>query len=174
ATTTAILALGDALAMAVSHLKGFSATDFRKSHPGGQLGRQMMPITEALRFKAGVNLPLVSEMVTVESMLQQAAQTPRRAGAVLLVDEQGKLSGIFTDADLRRLLLRDGTGVLQQGIRSVMTRNPMALSDSAVVRDAVQMIREKRLDEIPVVDASGKPVGLIDVQDLIALKVIQE
>ncbi len=174
ATTTAILALGDALALSVSDKKGFTATDFRKSHPGGQLGRQMMPITQALRFRVGVNLPLVSEGVQVQAVLQQAAQTPRRAGAVLLVNENGKLSGIFTDADLRRLLLRDGVSVLNKPIREVMTRNPTALSDAAVVREAVQLMREKRLDEIPVVDDQGKPVGLIDVQDLIALKVIEE
>ncbi len=173
ASTTAMLALGDALALAVSRRRQFSADDFKKRHPGGNLGRQMMPITDVLRFRPEANLPLIRDDRTVGQVLEEAEQAQRRAGAVLLVDRAGKLSGIFTDADLRRLLLREGERAMDRPIAEVMTAGPRHLSHAALVRDAVQMVREWRLDEIPVVDDAGKPVGLIDVQDLVALKVIE-
>ena len=174
ASTTAMLALGDALALAVSRDRSFSADDFRKRHPGGLLGRQMMAVREILRFRAGENLPLAAATGTVQEVLEEAAKQPRRAGAVVLIDEHSRLAGIFTDADLRRLLVRDGHETLARPVAEVMTRSPQCLRDDALVRDAVQQVRERRVDELPVVDADGKPVGLIDVQDLVALKVIEE
>ncbi|MBI1367670.1 MAG: KpsF/GutQ family sugar-phosphate isomerase [Planctomycetes bacterium] len=174
ASTTAMLALGDALALAVSQRRHFSVDDFRKRHPGGLLGRQMLPITDVLRFRAGDNLPLIHEDRTVAQVLDEAARYPRRAGAVMLVDDAGRLSGLFTDADLRRLIIEHGTDGMARPIDAVMTRSPRSLTDDQLVRDAVQLMRELRVDEIPVVDAAGKPVGLIDVQDLVALKVIEE
>lgn len=173
ASTTATLALCDALAMAVSRTRDFSADDFKKRHPGGMLGRQMMPITDVLRFHAGKNLPLLPQSLTVGQMLTQAEQYERRAGAVMLVDDSGALSGVFTDGDLRRCIIQHGNAVLDQPVAQLMTRNPRSLPHTALVRDAVQMVREVRVDELPVIDAQGKPIGLLDVQDLIALKVIQ-
>jgi len=172
ASTTAMLALGDALALAVSARRGFSAEDFHKRHPGGTLGRQMMRVVDAMRFRAGENLPLIGDDKTIGAVLEEAAAQPRRTGAVLLVDGAGQLSGIFTDADLRRHLI--GGGTMDSPVAGVMTRSPKTLGDDALVRDAVQMVRELRVDELPVVDADSKPVGLIDVQDLVALKVIEE
>ncbi len=175
ASTTAMLALGDALAMAVSRARAFSADDFRKRHPGGMLGRQMMAITDVLRFRAGDNLPLIDDCHTLEeAMAEAAANYPRRAGALILVNAKRKLSGIFTDADFRRLITREGGAALKRPIADVMTKSPRCLLDTSLVRDAVQMVRELRVDELPVVNAAGKPVGLIDVQDLISLKVIEE
>lgn len=174
ASTTATLALADALALAVSRARHFDADDFKKRHPGGLLGKQMMPVTDVLRFRAGDNLPLIAVGQTIQQVLADASQYPRRAGAVMLIDEQGKLSGIFTDADLRRLLVADGPAALQRPVAEVMTASPAHLTDDALVRDAVQLIREKRLDEIPVLNQNAQPIGLIDVQDLIALKVIEE
>ncbi len=176
ASTTAMLALGDALAMAVSRRRSFSVDDFRKVHPGGVLGRKLMPVVDAMRFRADQNLPLVPVSATVAQAI--GAEVPsagaRRAGAVLVVDASGKLAGIFTDGDLRRLLIREGYDGLNQPISGVMTANPRRLTDANLVRDAVQMVREYRIDELPVVDAQGRPLGLLDVQDLIALKVIEE
>lgn len=174
ASTTAMLALSDALALAVSRRRRFSADDFHKRHPGGSLGRLMMSVTDVLRFHAGVNLPLIRQRHTLRSVLEQAAKIPRRPGAVLLTGPGGKLTGIFTDADLRRLLLSEGPAVLKRPVQQVMTRNPRSLPDTALLRDAVQLVRELRVDEIPVVGAGGRPVGLLDVQDLMALKVIEE
>lgn len=173
ASTTATLALGDALALAVSEHKAFSAEDYKKRHPGGQLGRQMLTLAEIMRFKAGENLPLLRDDLTVAQMLEQAAAVERRAGAVMLVDAAGTLSGIFTDADLRRLLVQRGPAVLELSMDSVMTHNPRRLRDTQHVRDAVQLVREVRVDEIPVVDDRNRPVGLVDVQDLVSLKLIR-
>ncbi len=174
ASTTAMLALGDALALCVSQHREFSAEDFHRRHPGGTLGRKMLPVMDILRFRVGENLPLIRDTVNVRQMLEEAAEYPRRAGAVLLVDESGRLTGIFTDADLRRHVVATGDGGLETLVADLMTKSPKALDDEALVRDAVQLVREMRLDEIPVVDGAGKPVGLIDVQDLISLKVIHE
>jgi arabinose-5-phosphate isomerase len=174
-STTAMLALGDALAMCVSRRRNFGVDDFRKVHPGGGLGRQLTPVLQAMRFRAGDNLPVVRVGETVEQALQNEARSPggRRAGALLIVDGDGKLAGIFTDGDLRRVLIRKGNQALRETIGSVMTPNPRRLLADSLVRDAVRMMREYRFDEIPVVDSGGVPLGLIDVQDLVALKVIE-
>jgi len=173
ASTTAMLALGDAIALAASRQRRFTADDFKKRHPGGQLGRLMMPVVDVLRFRAGDNLPMIRDDITVSEVEVAAEQYSRRAGAVILVDAYGRMTGIFTDADLRRLIVKHGPDALKQPVAEVMTKSPRTLRDDALVRDAVQLIREMRLDEVPVVDADDKPVGLIDVQDLIALKVIE-
>ena len=132
----------------------------------------MRPITEALRFKVGENLPVVSDSVTVAEALEQAAGD-RRTGAIVLVDDAGQLSGIFTDADFRRLMRKDAKGMTKP-VREVMTRQPLHLTVENLVRDAVQIMRQRRLDEIPVLDREGRPVGLVDVQDLIAMKVVKD
>ena len=177
ASTTAMLALGDALAMCVSQAKNFQAEDFHKFHPGGSLGKQLMSVTEAMRFKVGSTLPLIHVGTTLAEAYQTASDEVnpglRRAGAMLIVDSDGKLAGIFTDGDLRRLVIKDPTHAMNMLVENVMIKNPKHLSHTAQVRDAVQLIRETRIDEIPVVDDNNQPVGLIDVQDLVALKVIE-
>lgn len=173
ASTTATLAMADALAMTVSRARDFTVDDFKKRHPGGLLGKQMMRVVDVLRFSVGKNLPLIDENLTVAEMLTQAEKFERRAGAVLITNEHGKLTGLFTDGDLRRQLIKHGEAVMKQPLTKVMTQNPRSLSDTALVRDAVQLIREIRVDELPVVDEENRPVGLIDVQDLMALKVIE-
>lgn len=192
ASTTATMALGDALALSVMRARNFSATDFRKYHPGGGLGKQMMPVTQAMRFKCsapgnapgstpgtdGGNLRTIAQgtaMSEAYASAEQAAKDSglRRPGALLVVDDAGKLAGFVTDGDLRSALIKQGPGVWTSPIDTIMTRNPTTLPDDALVRDAVHIVREHRFDEIPVVAADGKPVGLIDVQDLAALKVIE-
>ncbi len=171
-SSTAMLAMGDALAMAVADARSFTADDFRRSHPGGSLGRKMLPLTDVMRFRAGENLPLVPASGTVREALAHAEAEGRRAGAILLVTDAGALAGIMTDADVRRRLVSQGADVLDQPVEGIMTRDPKRLLATDLVRDAVQLVREVRLDEIPVVDDAGRPVGLIDVQDLIALRVV--
>lgn len=173
ASTTATLALCDALAMCVSEHRRFTESDFKKRHPGGNLGRLMTPVIDVLRFHANENLPLVSDALTVEQVLTEAAKFPRRAGAVILVDQANRLTGIFTDADLRRTVITYGGDAMDKPIVSVMTKNPRSLTDDALVKDAVQLVREMRVDELPVVDSNNHPVGMIDVQDLIAMKVVE-
>lgn len=171
ASTTAMLAVGDALALALSRRRNFTADDFHKHHPGGMLGAGLRPLAEVLRFRVGENLACVDESTTVGDSLAHGT-TGRRAGAVVVVDGRGALAGIFTDGDLRRLLHERGASTLGLPIGTVMTRAPRALPIESLVRDAVRMVRERRIDEIPVVDAQGRPLGLIDVQDLIALRVV--
>lgn len=176
ASTTATLALGDALALTVSRRRDFGVEDFKRYHPGGDLGRQLMPVLEAMRFRAGQNLPLIHAESPVQDAFdtaEKAAAGARRAGALVIVDAQGKLAGIFTDGDLRRTFIHHGSAAWRQPIGQFMTRSPRRLTHSAIVRDAVQLIRELRIDEVPIVDAEDRPVGLIDVQDLVALKVIE-
>jgi arabinose-5-phosphate isomerase len=136
------------------------------------LGAGLRPVVDVLRFKVGRNLPVVDETATVREACRQT-QTGRRPGALVLVDAERRLSGIFTDADFRRLVLRE-PAALDRPIAEVMTRRPQHLSVSDLVRDAVRLMRENRHDEIPVVDRDGRPVGLVDAQDLIALKVVTE
>lgn len=171
-STTATMALGDALALAVARRRNFTHKDFAKRHPGGSLGSELRPVTDILRFKVGHNVPLIEESATVaEGLRMAAASGGRRPGAMLIVSRTGELAGIFTDGDLRRLVLRDARE-LEQPISSVMTRSPRSLVSVATVGDAVRLVREFRQDEIPVVDADGRPVGILDVQDLVTLKLV--
>ena len=172
-STTAMLAVGDTLALAVARRRAFTPDDFAKRHPGGMLGGLMRSVLDVLRFTAGSNLPLAPESQSVREALAHAETMGRRPGALLVVDDSGILRGIFTDGDLRRLLLRD-LGELDWPMKKVMTANPQTLRSTALVRDAVRLVRESRQDEIPVVDSTGKPVGLLDVQDLMAMKVVQD
>ncbi len=172
-STTATLALGDALALAASRRLAFSHEDFARRHPGGWLGDLLRPVTDIIRFRAGDNMPVLSDTHSVRNALDQAATSGRRPGALILTDADGRLSGVFTDGDLRRLILRD-PAELERPIADVMTRSPRTLPERAIVRDAVNLVREARQDEIPIVDDAGRPIGLLDVQDLIALKVIRD
>ncbi len=170
ASTTAMLALGDALALTVMSLRKFTAEDFALFHPAGQLGRKLIKVAEAMTFRAGENLPLVSDRVTVGQALQEVSKVLRRAGAVVLVDDTGRLSGIFSDGDLRRLIVADDQNALRRPIAEVMTRNPKRIAADALASEAMAILRKYRIDELPVVDADDKPIGLIDVQDLVVLK----
>ncbi|MEO0483496.1 MAG: KpsF/GutQ family sugar-phosphate isomerase [Planctomycetota bacterium] len=172
-STTAAMALGDALALAVAARRRFSDADFARRHPGGALGGLLRPVRDVLRFEIGVNTPALPDSTKVEDALRQAESVRRRPGALMLVDKAGKLSGIFTDGDLRRLVLA-GPESLARPIAEVMTRSPRSLPETALVRDAVLVVREHRQDEIPVIDQDGRPVGLLDVQDLIAMRLVRE
>lgn len=171
-STTATAAIGDALALAAARRRAFTEADFRRRHPGGQLGGLLRPVTDLIRFRAGENLPLVPDTRSVHEALTEAARVVRRPGALLVTDDAGVLAGIFTDSDLRRLVLRDASE-LARPLSEVMTRAPRTLPDTALARDAVAMFREHRQDEIPVVDDAGRPVGLLDVQDLIAMRLVR-
>lgn len=172
-STTATLALGDALALTAARRRNYTDHDFAKRHPGGSLGGLLRPVIDVVRFVAGKNLPVAPHSATVRGALESAATVARRPGALLLIDPStSRLTGIFTDGDLRRLVLNNPSA-FDAPIEHVMTRKPRTLPDSALVRDAVHMIQENRQDEIPVVDPDGKPVGLLDVQDLIAMRLVR-
>ncbi len=174
-STTAQLAAGDALALALARRRDFTADDFHRSHPGGMLGASLRRITEVVRFRAGEGLPVLPAGETVRACLSAASAGDgrRRAGAILLVDEDGRLAGVFTDGDLRRLIV-DDPAALDRPVSEVMTASPKRLPADALVRDAERLVREHRVDEIPVVDEDGRPIGLVDVQDLVTMKVVRE
>lgn len=177
ASTTATLVLGDALAECAARRLG-KVDDFHTRHPGGSLGELSKPVMDVVRFVAGKSLFTVPDDVTVSDALKQSeppSGTPlRRPGAMLLVDRStGRLTGLFTDGDLRRLVERD-RAALDRPVCDVMTKNPGTLPAAALVRDAVRMVREFRRDEVPVVDDAGRPVGLLDVQDLVAMRLVKE
>ena len=172
ASTTAMLALGDALALSVMTLRNFTADDFALYHPAGQLGRKLLRVSEAMTFKKGENLPLAVDTHTVGQVLHEVSRIKRRSGAVILFDAVSeKISGIFSDGDLRRLVL-SGDEALKTPVASVMTRDPKRVSADALAGEAMAVMKRYRVDELPVVDADDRPVGLIDVQDLVVLKML--
>jgi arabinose-5-phosphate isomerase len=171
ASTTSLLALCDALAFAVMRMRKFTPDDFARFHPAGQLGRKLMKVHEAMTFRRDENLPIASDALTVRKVIHDSSAIKRRPGAVILVNDAGRLSGIFTDADLRRLLTDNDTSVLDQPISTVMTRNPRRVRANALAAEAMAIMSQTRFDELPVVDEADVPVGLIDVQDLVVLKI---
>ena len=170
-STTCMLALGDALALTTMKARHFSVEDYARFHPAGALGRKLMTVEQAMWFRPGEPLPLASMDQTVEAMLVQNEATKRR-GAVMVVDAAGKLAGIITDADLRRAMARDGAAVLARKTADLMTADCKRVCEKALAAEATALFHQYRIDELPVVDADDKPVGLIDVQDIVAIKVV--
>ena len=161
ASSTAVLAMGDALALAVAEKRGFKAEDYARYHPGGSLGKRLRKVEEIMR--TGRDNPIVHERKLVSEVL--LAITGARAGCASIVDDEGRLVGIFTDGDLRRHI-EEHPDLLRLKVREVMTSMPITIGKGKLVQEALRIIREKRIDEIPVVQ-DGKPIGLIDVQDLL-------
>lgn len=164
-STTAMLAIGDALALVVSEAKGFMPHHFAKFHPGGSLGQKLKPVVELMRPRE--QLRIASDNKTVREVIATAARPGRRTGAVLLTDERGRLSGLFTDSDLARLLESRQDEVLDEPISTVMTSQPMAVRDDAIFSDIVDLLSTRKISEVPVVDEANQPVGLIDITDVI-------
>ena len=163
ASTTAMLAMGDALAVVVAERKGFKERDFALLHPGGQLGRRLLLRVSDL-MRTGAANPVVRHDVRVRDVL--LAITKARAGCASVVDARGRLVGIFTDGDLRRHL--DSTDHLaQRRVGDVMTRHPKTIGPEALAAEALRVLREYKIDELVAVDPRGRPVGLLDVQDLL-------
>ena len=172
ASTTAMLAFGDALCLTVMKLRNFTADDFALFHPAGNLGRKLIKVSEAMTFRIGENLPVASDKRTVGQVLHEVSSIKRRSGAVILVNDLGQVSGIFSDGDLRRLITDNDGTALDRPVASVMTRNPKRIQADALASEAMAILKQYRIDELPVVDAADKPVGLIDVQDLVILKML--
>jgi arabinose-5-phosphate isomerase len=174
-STTCMLALGDALALTVMRMRNFMPEDFAAFHPGGELGRKLMRVEEAMLRDQDDRLAIVPDGVALGAALRQAERSRRRVGAMILVDAAGRLSGILTDADLRRALVKaDGKDILQQPVAAYMTADPKHIHLGELVSDALAVMNRLRIDELPVVDADHHPVGLIDVQDLLGIKTLNE
>lgn len=172
-STTVMLALGDAVAMAVLSERNFTPEEFARFHPAGNLGRSLMRVEEVMR--KGEALPLLPSGSTLAQAVERMTSTPGRPGAVLVVRPDGTFLGIYTDGDLRRGLLQartDGWTMLDRPIDEFMTATPTTVRPSALVGEALRLLRDRKIDQLPVVDEARRAVGLLDIQDLLAIRAL--
>ena len=162
-STAAMLAMGDALAVCLVEKKGFKEKDFALFHPGGALGKRLLLRVEDIMRKGKAN-PIVKEGAVVKDVLY--AITESRAGAASVIGKDGKLVGIFTDGDLRRHLEVD-PALAYRKVKDVMTKYPIAIQPNRLAVEALRILNEKKIDELPVVDKKHKPIGMLDVQDVL-------
>ena len=170
-STTCMLAIGDALAFTVMKERKFSVEDYVRFHPGGSLGAKLMTVEQSMIFKQGEKLPIAEVTDTVKQMLKKTKDV-KRHGAVMVVDSDGRLAGIVTDADLRRLITRQGQETFELKASDIMTPDCKKIRADALAAEATAIFHKYRIDELPVVDADNRPVGLIDVQDILTIKVV--
>jgi arabinose-5-phosphate isomerase len=166
-STMLMLALGDALCLVTARRRNWTAYDFSQHHPGGSLGLQLSNVEEIMRPLAQCRV--APQELTVREVFIKVSTTARRTGAVLLVDPVGKLAGLFTDSDLAKLLEQQRDGSLDRPISEVMTRRPYQVSEGTKTTQAVQMLARHNISELPVVNSSGQPTGIIDITDVLNL-----
>ncbi|HEY4309575.1 MAG TPA: KpsF/GutQ family sugar-phosphate isomerase [Pirellulales bacterium] len=166
-STTAMLALGDALALVTMRLHGFGHEDFARVHPAGALGKRLARVEEQMRSLAECRV--ARDAAIVRDVFAAIVRPGRRSGAIMLVDDAGALTGIFTDSDLARLFEQRRDDAIDQPIRNVMTRDPCAVPAGAMLTDAVAILAERKISELPVIDARHAPVGLLDITDVLAM-----
>ena len=165
-STTAMLALGDALALVTSQQRGFGAQDFAALHPAGSLGRRLAKVEDIMRPLAECRIALDQD--SVREILVTLGQAGRRTGAIMLVDDKGILTGVFTDSDLARLLENGDDASLDLPVSNVMTRSPSKTSRGRLISQAVEHLIRKKISELPVVDELSRPIGIIDITDVVA------
>jgi len=170
-STTCMLTIGDALAFTVMKARNFSVEDYVRFHPGGSLGAKLMTVEQSMMFRPGERLPIVSVGDSVRAMLEKTNDV-KRHGAVMAVDADGRLAGILTDADLRRLLTKQGAAAFDFKVGEVMTPGCKRIRADALAAEATAIFHKYRIDELPVVDGDDRPVGMIDVQDIVMIKVV--
>ena len=166
-STTVMIAVGDALAFVLSRLREFTREDFARYHPAGSLGRRLVKVEEVMRRDD--ELRLACEDDTVRAVFARARRRGRRTGALMLTDASGRLSGLFTDSDLARLFEQHRDGALDRPIREVMTAGPLTVRAGTRLADALDVLTRHKISELPVVDADGRPVGVLDITDVIGL-----
>lgn len=166
-STTVMIALGDALAFVLSRLRDFTHEDFARFHPAGSLGRKLLKVEAVMRH--GDELRLADCQQTVRGVFAQGRRLGRRTGAVMLTDSDGRLCGLFTDSDLARLFEQRKDAFLDRPIQDVMTPQPITVLLGTRLVDAVDILRRRKISEMPVVDGLGRPVGLLDITDLLSL-----
>jgi len=163
-----MLALGDALALTVARRRNFDKEQYALYHPGGELGRKLMKVDEVMRG------PEKCAVVTAETEVREALKTsPSRAGALCVVDEEKRLVGIFTDGDLRRRLSKD-SAFLDGPLSAVMTKGPKRIRLGSLAQEAAKIMDDYEIDELPVVDEHDTLRGVVDVQDLLAARLMEQ
>ena len=170
-STACMLAIGDAVALTVMKARKFSVEDYVRFHPGGSLGAKLMTVEQSMMFRPGEKLPVVKTGDTIRELLEKTDDV-KRHGAVMVVDKSGKLAGIVTDADIRRLITKEGPSAFEFRAEDVMTAGCKKIRADALAAEATALFHKYRIDELPVVDGEDKPVGLIDVQDIVTIKVV--
>ncbi|HEX3725620.1 MAG TPA: KpsF/GutQ family sugar-phosphate isomerase [Pirellulales bacterium] len=166
-TTTAMLAVCDALALVTSRMRGFSREDFARFHPAGNLGRQLARVEQHMRPLADCRLAVQSQLV--REIFVERSRGGRRTGAIMLTDSAGRLAGLFTDSDLARLFEHKRDAALDRPIREVMTPKPWSVRQGSLMTDAVAVMAEHKISELPVLDSRRRPVGLVDITDVVGL-----
>lgn len=172
-SATATMAMGDALAMSMVEVRKFTVEEYAGNHPAGAIGRALtLKATDVMR--KGSDFAMVGSASTVLQSLM--AMTKAKAGSAVVVDAEGRLLGIFTDGDFRRMVSErsaaDAATTLSTSVAEVMTKNPKSIRDMAYAADIVRVFEKLRIDDLPVVDGDGRVVGLVDIQDLPKMKVI--
>ncbi|GHT35202.1 hypothetical protein FACS189427_03980 [Planctomycetales bacterium] len=165
-STAAMLALGDALALTASERRRFKDSDFAQFHPGGALGKKLSVVDDYLRTLDRCRIAPQEE--TIRDVFLRHRIQGRRSGAVILLDKQQCLAGIFTDSDLARLFEQHNEHLLDGPIQNVMTANPISVKQGTRMLEAVALMGENRISELPVVDNAGHLIGLIDITDIVA------
>ncbi len=166
ASTTATLALGDALAIAVLQKRGFNENDFALLHPGGSLGRKLLLKVSDL-MKVGGEIPLVSVNSDISEVLIE--MTSKRLGVTGVMDEDQKLAGVITDGDLRRHL-KNKTDLFSQKASHIMSRNPKTIGEKALAQKAVHLMEEYKITTLFIIDQKSHPIGIIHLHDLLKAK----
>jgi arabinose-5-phosphate isomerase len=168
ASTTAMLAMGDALAMAILQARGFTEKDYARHHPAGAIGRALLlKVSDIMR--RGERNPIAPLDMSVKDGL--LVMTRHRAGSLSIVNKTGKLAGVFTDGDLRRRM-GDDEKILERRLSEVMTRNPIHIREDALAAEALKIFNERNIDDLIVVNARKEPVGVVDLQDLPKMKLM--
>ena len=168
ASTTAMLVMGDALAMAVLQARGFKQSDFAKYHPSGAIGRALLVQVKDI-MRSGARNAIAFQGLKVREALM--VMTKAKSGSLGVVDARGKLVGVFTDGDFRRHMASD-EDLLSKPLATVMTRNPISIRDDVLAAEALKVFNERNIDDLIVVNAKREPVGLVDSQDLPKLKLM--
>lgn len=163
ASTTVMLAMSDALAVSLIEKRGFKKEDFAMLHPGGILGKKLLLRVEDIMRKGSDN-PIINEGVAIKDVLLKI--TKARAGAASIINNKKELVGIFTDGDLRRHF-DSGYSLSMCKVSRVMTKNPVTVDKDKLAVEALQILRDRKIDEIPVVDKNNRPIGMLDVQDIL-------
>lgn len=167
ASTTTMIALGDALAFALMRERAFTAEDFARYHPAGSLGRKLLRVEAVMR--SGTELRIAPDSLTLREVFAHCRHSGRRTGALMLTGHDGRLTGLFTDSDLARLIEDRRDGALDRPAHEVMTAGPITVTVGARVAEAVDLLKRHKISELPVVDGAERPVGMVDITDLIGL-----
>ncbi|MEQ8208783.1 MAG: KpsF/GutQ family sugar-phosphate isomerase [Lacipirellulaceae bacterium] len=165
ASTTAMLALGDALALVTSRLRGFEPEDFARYHPGGALGFKLSRVEDHMRTLEECRV--ADDVRSIREVLVTATRPGRRSGAIMLTDSTGTLTGLFTDSDLARLIEKRDEAALDEPISTRMIGSPTTIQVGEPMSAAVNLLADRKISELPVVDEEGCPVGMIDVTDIV-------